>query len=291
MKLFFLTLFLLFVFSIFTSSYLTGSSNGLKLIEDKLSMKPTETPETQLEVRWEPFEFCMPITGECIKSERPVFSRGNINDYTDGGKEKNNDLSKIFEPDSKCDSTGPSCVSKPIDPTDPTCQLVTNPNCNASTIPPNPYRNSLDPEGKDDPGLRVISTYGRNFADTSVINLLKEVGKIYSQKYPGSPRIAIGDMTPEYGKTHKTHNGKAVDFKPMTTDGNIRPIGPDGKRGTLTMNSPNYDQALTREVIGLLIDTGKVRQILFNDPVIIAAYPGIVKSQPGHHDHFHVDFK
>jgi hypothetical protein len=159
-KLLTLFIFLFLLFGIYSNFQLISNSNGLKVIKDSLSIEDTPDSSTSpnpqnmenlastlpdakdmkemydqlygLKIEWQSDEVCMwvPYTGtECNTLLRPTFSQENLKGSTSGGNgnsdPKNNDLSKIFEPDSKCDPTDKECGSKSIE----SCNPKKDPNC------------------------------------------------------------------------------------------------------------------------------------------------------------------
>jgi hypothetical protein len=75
-------------------------------------------------------------------------------------------------------------------------------------------------------------------------------------------------------------------------DADIRPVRRDGHqcRSGVTWNRRGYDRKATRRLIWTIrkASHGRVKMILFNDPVLIRA--GLTQRYPGHDNHLHVRF-
>ena len=95
--------------------------------------------------------------------------------------------------------------------------------------------------------------------------------------------IGIGEISDINGQTvrpHVSHTlGLRVDIRPMRTDGAHAPT---------RYQAAEYSQDLTRELINGLLALPGVRNILFNDPVMIAE--GLTLQHKGHDNHLHVNF-
>lgn len=187
-------------------------------------------------------------------------------------------------------SSNPACFEELCKRSRLDCLAYNYPERYSLTIGDNPY-----------PGLRVISTSGVNYAESCVINAIQKVGTDYHQEDPNGHPIVVGDLSPGVGTDHKTPRGLQGGFLPMTSDGNIAPLGSDERRHPVTFVSPNYDQERTIDIIQRFIDNGTVRVILFDDPSVVDHFKDIrqlngkpvVQFSPNnnHQDHFHIDFR
>ncbi len=106
----------------------------------------------------------------------------------------------------------------------------------------------------------------------------------------GACRLEIGDISHHTNRLfdgHKTHtDGYCVDFRPIKDSGS----------GPLNINSGNYDQEKTRQLIELITtlggDTerdGESRPLIFNDPDFVD--DDLTRVAGGHANHIHVCFR
>ena len=104
---------------------------------------------------------------------------------------------------------------------------------------------------------------------------------------PRNGRLAVGDVSRWGGGSfwpHHAHRiGMDADFRPARRDGR------QCRKGTMWYWR-SYDRAATRAMIRAIRREahGTVKQILFNDPVLVRA--GITRWWPGHDNHVHVQF-
>lgn len=117
-----------------------------------------------------------------------------------------------------------------------------------------------------------ISQYAHPAMLTTIFNMAAQWAAIESRKFGiGDISLANGVRHPD----HKTHrSGLEVD---------IRPLRRDGKQLPCTISEAQYDRVATSRLIGMFFATGRVKQILFNDPAIRG-----VHAAKNHSNHFHV---
>jgi penicillin-insensitive murein endopeptidase len=93
--------------------------------------------------------------------------------------------------------------------------------------------------------------------------------------------FSIGQISKKGGgpfPPHKSHRlGVDIDVRPMRTD---------GKNEHVTIDDPEYDRALTTELIELWWEKAPVQAVFFNDPTVIQK--GLSQAVAGHGNHFHV---
>lgn len=132
-------------------------------------------------------------------------------------------------------------------------------------------------------GYRSYSGPGRQHGRAQTIQALQAIGRAWMASHPNGPRIQIGDISFADGSfmsPHRSHrNGLDVD---------IRPIRNDSREDRVTIQSAEYSQMLTQELVDSIHANGvlPVRVILFNDPKVRGVRPW-----PGHDNHLHVSFQ
>jgi hypothetical protein len=99
-------------------------------------------------------------------------------------------------------------------------------------------------------------------------------------------RIGIGDVNESDGgnfpgNPHNSHHS-GLDF-------DMRAMRKDGQEGRVAYGQANYDRDAT--LIQMLKESGRVKKILFNDPMAIKQFKGFVQPYKGHDDHLHVTVK
>lgn len=95
------------------------------------------------------------------------------------------------------------------------------------------------------------------------------------------PRLGIGDIGLPHGGPipgHASHQ-RGVDV-------DIRIVRNDGREGAVDYREAAYSRKLTQRLVDLLLATGEVELILFNDPAIRGVTPW-----PNHDHHMHVRFR
>lgn len=119
-----------------------------------------------------------------------------------------------------------------------------------------------------------------NFGTAHMIATFKEVARQWRQISP-DVRIGVGDLSLPHGgwmPGHQSHQqGVDMDIRVFRKDGAELPMG---------YKSPGYSRALTQQMVDLLLETGEVELILFNDPQVRG-----VTYWPNHDSHLHVRFK
>lgn len=116
----------------------------------------------------------------------------------------------------------------------------------------------------------------------------------------GNGLLALGDVSREHGGDiagHRSHEmGMDADIRPVRMDSNQCNIGvtwcrdydPQRDVCTSSVTNPAYDRAATRALIDILRSTGRVKTVLFNDPVL--RQEGRTTVWPGHENHLHVRY-
>jgi hypothetical protein len=169
---------------------------------------------------------------------------------------------------------------------------------------------SSSPGGSD--GYYTIGPDFERWAQQYTIDALKRAGSEWHRTHPNHPGIGINDISTVLGgpfSPHKSHGaGMDVDIRIMNEDQTARGVTwnvyvqvvlPDGtpvrdRRGNIVMEptderNPDYNIDLTRDLIRTLKATGNVKDIFFNDPILIDE--GLVKPSRGHDDHLHVRYR
>jgi penicillin-insensitive murein endopeptidase len=94
-------------------------------------------------------------------------------------------------------------------------------------------------------------------------------------------KFGVGNISLAEGATSKPHrshrNGLQVD---------IRPIRKDGAQSPVSYKSKDYDLAATKRLVALIISSGMVNKVMFNDPHIDG-----IKPMAGHDDHIHIEVR
>ncbi len=116
-------------------------------------------------------------------------------------------------------------------------------------------------------------------------------------------RLEMGDIAhhtePDFDG-HSTHDdGYCIDLRPIKTEGEgERALSNPDYTGALTHEDPNYDQAKTRQLLGLITRLGgdtlkssdeQPDTLIFNDPDLIEE--GIARRAEDHDNHIHVCFR
>lgn len=114
------------------------------------------------------------------------------------------------------------------------------------------------------------------------IQVIEEVAKRWRDE-TGKPPFGVGNISLETGKPydgHKDHgDGVGVDIRPVRKDG--KQVG-----GTDYRTNPAYDREATQRLVYMLLRTGLVEKIHFNDAKVKGVEPW-----PDHYDHLHVRMK
>jgi murein endopeptidase len=116
------------------------------------------------------------------------------------------------------------------------------------------------------------------FGRESTIQWIQEVGDQWATIYPDGPAIRVTAISARGGGKiagHKSHQtGVDIDIGVMRADGLA--VG-------TTISDPTYSRPLTQHLVTRMHATGRVANVLFNDPVIRG-----VSFYKGHHNHLHV---
>jgi hypothetical protein len=179
-----------------------------------------------------------------------------------------------------------------------------NPSVQSCSLPFFVQLPSSTPGGGD--GYYTLGPDFERWGQQVAIDTLQDVAREWATRHPNHPGIGINDISTVFGGPfgpHKSHGaGMDTDVRLMnerqTPNGVTWEIGewiqqPNGKKAWVGTgeDNPDYSRDLTRELIVMLRDTGHVKVIFFNDPVLIQEFPGFVKYSRNHHDHIHVRFR
>ncbi|MBU2632840.1 hypothetical protein KKG52_03940 [Patescibacteria group bacterium] len=183
------------------------------------------------------------------------------------------------------------------DPNSSQCKQITPPAGSAKTgyeqpkiITPHPYKLGYWQLPKSSDGsYKIYTCSGRTWGSKELVGVLYTVSKIWKQKHP-SGWINIGDLNATGHKSHKW--GRAVDLDATT----------NGKDWVADFTKGNYNREATIELGKMLVDTGTVRSIWYNDQAVnravldYARQTGRSKNMnmkpiTGHNNHFHLDIE
>ena len=137
------------------------------------------------------------------------------------------------------------------------------------------------PQGFEGGGYYTYGTptEGRSqYSHPSLMSMLIQTAALWSAVDPR--KFGVGNISRENGKNtdHKTHlSGLEVD---------IRPLRKDGRHVPCTIDDSQYDRDATHKLIAMFLATGRVKELLFNDPPNMPR----VRRFRGHDNHFHVAF-
>lgn len=192
-----------------------------------------------------------------------------------------------------------NCVVTHIGPT-PVVSPVLPPECAASgsgdlLLPPGLIEN-LDHPGyfqmppATDGSYVLLSCANRRWGSKDLISVLYTVARRWKTEFPKG-RLNIGDLN---AIGHKSHNwGRANDLDATT----------DGRDWVSDYTKGSYNRDATIKLGKMLADTDMVLNIWYNDVAVdsaVLAYsneiPGhskgmVMKPQPGHDNHFHLDVR
>ena len=132
-------------------------------------------------------------------------------------------------------------------------------------------------------GYVAYNSGSNRWGTKRTIASIQAVGKEWAKK--GWGLLSIGDISRKGGgkmSGHASHQ-KGVDY-------DIRPIRTDGKAEPVTIYSSKYSRSRTRALIKVILATGNVKMIFFNDPVLIQEFPK-VHHWAGHDNHLHVRYQ
>ena len=118
------------------------------------------------------------------------------------------------------------------------------------------------------------------FGQQSTIDAALAVGVAWDALHPNHP-FSIGQISKKGGGKFPPHVSHQVGL-----DVDVRPMRVDGKNQEVTIFEPEYDRALTTELINLWWTKAPVQMVFFNDQMVIAA--GLSIKVENHHHHFHV---
>jgi|GEM_PF-2683791 len=132
-------------------------------------------------------------------------------------------------------------------------------------------------------GLCAYGSAYKRYGKGNTMTLLESAGRSY--KRHGEGYISVGNISLKgggYMAPHSSHQvGLDVDLRPMRTD--------NGQcTNRMQWNWNGYDRDATRKLINDLRATGRVKSILFNDPVLRGE--GLTTYYAGHDNHLHVRF-
>lgn len=133
--------------------------------------------------------------------------------------------------------------------------------------------------GASGTGWYRYSSAGNDYASANVVAQLKAVAADWAALGYGV-RIGMGDSSLTHGGNfppHQSHqNGLDTDLRCVLTSG----------EGQCDWRNSNYSRTRTQKLVNMLLATGQVDRILFNDPYITGVTP-----YSGHDNHLHVDWK
>jgi peptidoglycan hydrolase-like protein with peptidoglycan-binding domain len=122
-----------------------------------------------------------------------------------------------------------------------------------------------------------------NWGTAELISTLEAAGRAMVQA--GYGQVAVGDLSYEHGGDHPEHNTHEVGL-----DADLRMMrkANDQCSSPSTWRSTAYDRAATRALVKAIraATPGHVKEILFNDPQLIAE--GLTVFRADHDDHLHV---
>lgn len=147
------------------------------------------------------------------------------------------------------------------------------------------------PQDVRDKGNFIYGTpkYGlAQYALPETISVIQGVAKRWHDN--GEIPFGVGNMSLLDGRPYDNHTdhgeGLSVD---------IRPVRKDGRQVATSYKDPGYDREATQRLVDELRSSGRVEQILFNDPAIKGVTPWDQDKKPGEyksHDwHLHVKMK
>ena len=136
------------------------------------------------------------------------------------------------------------------------------------------------PEGE---GYYRIPPYEELYGDPDTIAVIQETGKVYAKEFPDKP-FGVNDISRRGGGPFPPHGGHQagleVDIRPPRLDGGTVPV---------TWKDGNYCRECTVRLAEILKQTGRIDQILFNDPEMVRLKLAV--PFPGHDNHLHVRIK
>jgi penicillin-insensitive murein endopeptidase len=128
------------------------------------------------------------------------------------------------------------------------------------------------------------SQYAHPKAISVIVRVASHWREIDNRRF-GVGNISMANGSPWPDDDHQTHrSGLEVDVRPLRRDGRE-------DMGVHWHGTDAYDRAATSRLIRLFLETDDVRRILFNDPQLVARFPGRVQRAPHHDDHLHVDIR
>lgn len=114
------------------------------------------------------------------------------------------------------------------------------------------------------------------------IEVIEEVAKRWRDE-TGKPPFGVGNISKKTGEPYDKHtdhgDGIGIDIRPVRKDG--KQVG-----GTDYRTSPAYDREATQRLVYMLLKTGRVEKIYFNDDKIKGVEPW-----RDHNDHLHIKVK
>ncbi|HEU0225598.1 MAG TPA: RHS repeat-associated core domain-containing protein, partial [Steroidobacteraceae bacterium] len=141
------------------------------------------------------------------------------------------------------------------------------------------------PQNAEESGYYNYGTPGGGegqFGRPETIQLILDVGHSWART--GASDFGVGNISLEDGSYFPPHSPTGSHTTGFGFD--VRPMRLDGAASPSTWTSSKYDRAATQALVDQFVSTGRVRNILFNDPKI----RGVSPSQ-GHDNHLHVNVK
>lgn len=165
-------------------------------------------------------------------------------------------------------------------------------NSNSTNTNPDPGRaadgeaaliNTLLPEaGKGYHAYNRERGGANQYGLASTIQAIQAIGAAWHEKHPDIA-IYVGDISRKGG-------GPLPPYKSRRTgrEVTIRPFRKNGEVGATNVRAPDYDQALTRELVELIKSKYPNARVLFSDPLLVNS--GLTFSYPGNTGHLSVHF-
>lgn len=177
----------------------------------------------------------------------------------------------------------------PTDPTSATATHITNYSDQPSSVyGPGAFANMDDYPNKSY-SLERGGSINQHWGQPELISILQSVAGAYNKAHPDL-KILMGDLSSKSGGPLDSHSSHQIGL-----DVDIYSLGP---KSYLKEGNPGvYDRDLAIEVGKLLMDTKAIIYIFYNDDPVQTAVnnyakekslPGVMQTEDGHYNHFHV---
>lgn len=135
----------------------------------------------------------------------------------------------------------------------------------------------------------LLQNDGGQYGTNWLIDTIEEAGRLYYQNYlkdhPNAAVMQVNDLSRISGQAFPPHLGHRTGIV-----ADIRLPKKNGDSGGITwQDTTNYDREATRAMMQSLLQTNRIKTILFNDEVLINE--GLCRFANKHNDHFHVEIK